>query len=166
MVISDPVYDVIKLLPGEIYFGNGNTQIVTLLGSCVTITVWHPLKKLGGMCHYLLPERGDSDKQVHGYYADDAVDYFVNKIHMTGAKPSDYEVKLFGGGNMFSGMGYDDRGFDVPGRNISTGKQLLKSNGFIIMSSDLGGPYYRNIRMNLWNGDVWVKRTLVSGDDE
>ena len=45
---------VISLLPGELYFGQRHL-LKTLLGSCVAITLWHPQRQLGGMCHFLLP---------------------------------------------------------------------------------------------------------------
>ena len=31
------------------------TRISTLLGSCVSITLWHRAKRIGGMCHYMMP---------------------------------------------------------------------------------------------------------------
>ena len=43
------------LLPGEFHFGDQDDRIITLLGSCVAITLWHPEKRIGGMCHYMLP---------------------------------------------------------------------------------------------------------------
>jgi hypothetical protein len=53
----------IFLQPGEFYFGDHETRIRTLLGSCVAITMWHPRLRIGGMCHYLLPmHRGRSGK--------------------------------------------------------------------------------------------------------
>ncbi|MBL8511280.1 MAG: chemotaxis protein CheD, partial [Betaproteobacteria bacterium] len=48
----------IFLQPGEFYFGDADTRIRTLLGSCVSITMWHPTRRIGGMCHYMLPTRG------------------------------------------------------------------------------------------------------------
>ena len=47
----------IFLLPGDFYFGNEYRVIKTLLGSCVSITMWSKRLKLGGMCHYKLPRR-------------------------------------------------------------------------------------------------------------
>ena len=48
----------VYLPAGKFHFGGGNVRVHTLLGSCVAITVWHPLKRVGGICHYLLPTRG------------------------------------------------------------------------------------------------------------
>lgn len=46
---------LVTLQPGEFHFGGANTRIQTLLGSCVAITLWHPIRRIGGMCHYMLP---------------------------------------------------------------------------------------------------------------
>ena len=40
----------IFLQPGDFYFGDENTRLRSLLGSCVSITMWHPTKLIGGMC--------------------------------------------------------------------------------------------------------------------
>jgi chemotaxis protein CheD len=47
----------IFLRPGDCYFGGQNTSIRTVLGSCVSMTFWHPQLRVGGMCHYMLPKR-------------------------------------------------------------------------------------------------------------
>lgn len=47
------------LQPGELFFGKEDVVVKTLLGSCIAITLWHPEQKQGGMCHYMLPTRGN-----------------------------------------------------------------------------------------------------------
>jgi len=56
------------------------------------------------MCHYMLPTRsnGKSDT-LDGRYADEAMEMFMREIRASGTRPSQYQVKLFGGGNMFPG---------------------------------------------------------------
>ena len=41
----------IFLQPGELWFGDEQTRIRTILGSCVAVTLWHPGRRIGGMCH-------------------------------------------------------------------------------------------------------------------
>ena len=45
--------------PGGFYFGDNENEIYTLLGSCVAVTLWHPFLNFAGMCHVILPERGN-----------------------------------------------------------------------------------------------------------
>lgn len=76
----------IFLQPGESYFGDKNTRIRTLLGSCVSITLWHPHLLIGGMCHYLLPDRGgkSSTGELDGRYADEAIQILLKEVRAAG----------------------------------------------------------------------------------
>ena len=160
MIAKDDTFQVIemKLAPGEFYFGGGYTRIHTLLGSCIAITLWHPQKHIGGMCHYLLPSRGINQRLTQGYFADESVMMFLNAVKKVGTRPADYEVKVFGGGNMFETLGYTSGLPNVPQNNISAGTALLQAHGFKIKSTDVGGVVHRKIFLELWNGDVWVQR--------
>jgi chemotaxis protein CheD len=159
---SGPVVDV-NLAPGDFYFGRRDVRIQTLLGSCVAITMWHPRKHVGGMCHYLLPARSTSKRLSRGYYADDAIALFLEAIGEHGTRPEDYDVKLFGGGNMLPAMGRDGGRDNVSSRNVESGLRLLREHGFRIKTSDVGGARSRKIYLELWNGDVWVQHGRALG---
>jgi chemotaxis protein CheD len=147
----------VTLAPGEFYFGDANTIIYTLLGSCIAITLWHPLKLIGGMCHYLLPVRGENKQLSDGHFADDAMAFFMKHLKLTDSFPDEYEVKLFGGGNMFACLQRANIGINVAEKNIAAGITLLAHHGFKIKKNDVGGDYYRMIHLELDTGDVWVK---------
>ena len=93
----------IFLQPGEFYFGEDKTRIRTLLGSCVAIVLWHPRLHIGGMCHYMLPQRPRKrqGEALDGRYAEDAMHMFMRELGRSGTNPADYQVKLFGAGQMF-----------------------------------------------------------------
>jgi chemotaxis protein CheD len=148
----------INLAPGEFYFGSGYNRIYTLLGSCVAITMWHPQMRIGGMCHYLLPSRGGNQRLGQGFYADEAVNMFLGEVRKAKTRPVEYEVKVFGGGNMFEKDDNVAHRMSVPKNNIVSGCRLLKQHGFVVKATDLGGSYYRKIFLELWNGDVWLQR--------
>jgi len=157
-MIDDSTVVDINLAPGSFFFGEGRKRIHTLLGSCVAITIWHPRYVVGGMCHYLLATRGANQRVENGYYADDAVQMFLKAIREYSTKPQEYEVKLFGGSNMFESLGHKMHAMNVSRSNIESGPLLLLQNGFHIKSSDLGGNRYRKLYLELWNGDVWVQK--------
>src|SRR5437867_1676153 len=96
----------IFLQPGEFYFGDKNTRIRTVLRSCVSISFWHAELLVGGMCHYMLPSRNNERRGAiaplsDGRYADEAIALLLKEIDATGASHREFQVKLFGGGNMF-----------------------------------------------------------------
>ena len=154
----------IFLQPGEFYFGGEKTRIRTLLGSCVAITLWHPRLHIGGMSHYMLssrprPKKGDA---LNGRYAVEVMEMFMRELKCSGTRPRDYQVKIFGGGRMFEHRGKDGKAPNDVGiseRNVRVGRELVTRYGFTFAAEDLGGNGHRNVVLDLWSGDVWVKKT-------
>ena len=89
----------ILIHPGELYFGNDAADVSTLLGSCVAVTLWHPLKHYVGMCHVVLTS--EKDKPNDTRYAKTAIQKFYDKLKAINTVPGDYVVEVYGGGNMF-----------------------------------------------------------------
>lgn len=174
----DNVVDIF-LQPGDFYFGDANTRIRTLLGSCVSITMWHPQLLIGGMCHYLLPSRNKHGVELDGHYADDAMQMFIREIKATNTRPSEYRVKLFGGGNMFPNIEMKkftpsgpkkssnkqksvvENCHDVPCKNVQAARNLMATYGFEIEAQDLGGIGHRHILFDIWSGNAWVRKHTV-----
>ncbi|MCW0504463.1 chemotaxis protein CheD [Aeromonas piscicola] len=146
----------IMLQPGEFFFGQDDTIIRTHLGSCVAITMWHPEQKRGGMCHYMLPSRGHNDDVLDGRYADEAIQLFINEISKYPAPIHEYEVKLFGGGNMFIEQQTLNT-MNVAIKNIKAAWQLTQHLGLSIKAHHLGHAGHRSLIFELANGNVWVR---------
>ncbi len=156
----------IFLQPGDHYFGDRDTRIRTVLGSCVSITFWHAQLLVGGMCHYMLPSR-DQERRTgagpmpDGRYADEAMLLLLKEIRAIGVPHKEYQVKMFGGGNMFpeANKQKDDH---IGQRNVETARRLIKQHGFVCMAEHLGGVGHRNVIFDVWNGDVWVRHSQIA----
>ncbi|TAL35024.1 MAG: chemotaxis protein CheD [Spirochaetes bacterium] len=150
-----PPYTVeVFLQPGEFYWGDEGTRIRTILGSCVAITVWHPGKMIGGMCHYLLSNNpSEESMEMDPRYGGDAIALILREIRKARTEPAEYHVKMFGGANMFPGIW----GSDIGRENIMHGKEHLARYGFSIRAAKLGGLRHHSIIFDLWTGNVWVK---------
>lgn len=160
MYLASPEAIEIFLQPGDFYFGDEHTRIRTILGSCISITMWHPRLKQGGMCHYMLPERrANSPRRLDGRYADDAIALFMRELLSNRTKPEDYEVKIFGGGRMFQRQRRAEmpKSMDVGTRNIEAGRRLLREHGFHIRAEHLAGDGHRNVIFDVASGNVWMK---------
>lgn len=143
------------LNPGDFYFGEGHTRISTLLGSCVSITLWHPRHRIGGMCHYMLAERQrPSGTPPDGRFGSEAFELFLHNVKAAGTRPSEYQAKLFGGANMLSGP--DGKQMDIGPRNVAYGRQLLVDRQIALMVEHVGGSGRRKLHFDLWSGDVWL----------
>lgn len=148
----------IYLQPGEYYFGDRETRIRTVLGSCVSISMWHPRLLIGGMCHYMLPERGGvSPATLDGKYADEAFRLLMLEAARHAAPLDEYEVKLFGGGNMFP-SNRRCNSEHIGRKNADFGQRLVNRHGLAWKASDLGGIGHRTVIFDIWSGHVWVRR--------
>ncbi|MDO8990163.1 MAG: chemotaxis protein CheD [Sideroxyarcus sp.] len=169
----------IFLQPGDFYFGDRDTRIRTLLGSCVSIVCWHPKKLIGGMCHYMLPTRGlRRSGELDGKYADEAMELFLREIYAANTMPSEYQVKLFGGGNMFPQAGNancprctPEAAYSRPDgacpkvhcRNRQVAYYLVQKYGFAIHAEHLGGLGHRQLLFDVWSGYAWMKHVPAKG---
>lgn len=145
------------LHPGDLFFGGAPSVAYTLLGSCVAVTIWHPQRRLGGMCHYLLAARqpGPSVRQLPaGYFAEDAFRFFDHKIQQYQLPAQEMEVKLFGGGNMF--VHNLEQSINVAANNVAAGKSMIQARGWNLLCASVGGSRYRKLYFDLNTGDVWL----------
>jgi len=149
------------LKPGEFYFCGENCQIHTILGSCIAITLWHPILHIGGMCHFVLPRHvspdsimGDSS-ELNGRYSDAAMFLFEREVIKHGTVLREYQAKIFGGSNMLSVSTLRDELIGT--RNTQAAIQHLADRGIALLVAHVGETGYRRIAFDVSNGDVWVK---------
>ena len=154
------IFDIF-LQPGDTYWGDRLTRIRTLLGSCVSIALWHPRLREGGMCHFMLPSRTkpSTDGALDGRYAEEAMEMLVAEMKRVGSRPGEYEAKLFGGGSMFISAEPEDA---VGERNIRVARDLAAKHGLRVVSESLGGPFFWRLHLEMWSGNVWVRKRPVS----
>lgn len=165
------------LKPGDLVFNNGSTMLSTLLGSCVSVVLWHPLLRIGGMCHFLLPKRNrDTIGPLSGLYADEAMLIFKHKIEQLGTRPQEYLVRLYGGANMFpdhyqtctdSGQIPSSLCESCPSSRISCHNchaafSQSKKHGFLVKDAELGGNVCRTITLNTVDGTILIRATEMT----
>jgi chemotaxis protein CheD len=150
---------------GEVYFGQGDLQVETLLGSCVAITLWHPARHFGGLCHFVLPERRHAPRvdangePLHeapdGRYGDEALSRLLEQVRQHRTRIADYTVKVFGGGNV---LGLPPTKTRIGQANADFALDILRQHHIPVTAQDVAGEGYRYLRFDLNNGDVWVRR--------
>jgi chemotaxis protein CheD len=150
----------IFLQPGEVYFGDRNTRIRTVLGSCIAMVFWHPILLIGGMCHYMLPSRAHESKktgmELDGRYGCESMIIMAQEMSRSDTQPRDYQVKIFGGGNMFpSKRNLDAR--HIGFKNVEAARDLVNRHKLFCVAEHLGDVGYRNIVFDIWSGHTWVR---------
>ena len=92
MAIEDPAIRRLFLSPGEIICASEPTLVTTVLGSCVSVTLWDKDRRVGGLNHFVLPKGGPSSR-----YGDTAMLELLEAVLDLGAHLRSLEAKVFGG---------------------------------------------------------------------
>lgn len=150
--------------PGEYEFTNEQFCLRTTLGSCVAITLWHPKRRLGAMCHFMLPERERrhaANDVLDPRYADEALELMLREARRHRTELCEYEVKVFGGGNMFPNRGCGTAEANIAMRNVAAADRVLSRAGLRVRARHVGGNGYRNIIFDVAEGEAWVRHVVL-----
>ncbi|RXN84709.1 chemotaxis protein CheD [Achromobacter aloeverae] len=146
------------LQPGSYIVGDARFRVRTILGSCVSITLWHPGRREGAMSHFLLASRPrHGDQPLDGRYGAEAVHLMVRALERKGIGVQECEAKIFGGGNMFPDRPHPHV-VDIGRRNGEAARELLRQYGVAVRSEHLFGSGHRQVIFSMATGDVWVKQ--------
>jgi len=142
---------VVYLKPGESSIAREACRIETVLGSCVSVTLYCPVTHMGAMNHAMLPEGCDSDR-----FVGTSLDRLLSRLAACGVCRPQLEAKMFGGANSF----YSPKGgFRHVGElNVEASMQWLEQNRIRLINSDIGGRVGRKIVFLSGSGKVYVKR--------
>ncbi|HEY6010651.1 MAG TPA: chemotaxis protein CheD [Nitrospirota bacterium] len=162
---------VVYLKPGEIHIAEHPTLIITVLGSCLAVTMFSRRTGHGAMCHGLLPkckgERSCCGGCLEKFrFVDCSIEQMVKMFDKLKIKRRDIEVKVFGGSDMFS------REIKIPGlvsigrQNVQTAELVLQREGLAIAKMDVGGLQGRKILFYTDTGDVLLKRLTKVNDPD
>ncbi|OZI32510.1 chemotaxis protein CheD [Bordetella genomosp. 10] len=146
------------LQPGDYFVGDAEFRVRTILGSCVSITLWHPRRREGAMSHFLLASRPrHGNAPLDGRYGAEVVQLMLQELEQKGIRVRECEAKIFGGGNMFPGRRHPHVG-DIGRRNGEAARKLLRQRGISVRSEHLFGSGHRQVIFNIATGDVWVRQ--------
>lgn len=148
------------LLPGALAFGPAPLRLRTLLGSCVAVVVWHPVLRLGGMCHYLLPQRGAQrlGAPADGHYATEALALLTDCMQ-TYAAAAQFRAYICGGASCIE-RGAPTAGLsDIGGSNVEAADQWCLEQGLAVWHRDTGGGAGRHVHFDMANGALQVRAT-------
>ena len=113
--------------------------MVTVLGSCVSACLHDPVRGIGGINHFLLPEADASDRRVVNY-GSWAMEALINALLHRGARKERLEAKLFGGARVLS------LASDIGRANAAFAEGFLRNEGIACTARSLGGTAARKLR--------------------
>jgi len=126
------------------------------LGSCVGITLFDQVRKIGGMAHCMLPTSKGFEGQNIAKFVDSAVVELVNQLVRTGASRTALVAKIAGGAHMF-GRSQNNDMLKIGERNATAGLAILRQLSIPVKANDTGGSHGRTIELNLETGSLKIK---------
>ena len=125
------------------------------LGSCIGVTVWDPVTRVGGLLHYMLATPSDRAKaeQARAMYAVSGVPALFREVYALGAVKERLIVCAAGGAGILA----DSVGFDIGKRNQAILRRLFIKNGIALHAEDVGGSDARHLYLDLSTGTVTVR---------
>ena len=137
-------------------------EIVTYgLGSCVAVTAYDPIRRVGGMAHYMLPDSKIDPVQAESkpfMFADTALPRLFEAVLRLGADKSRLFVSVTGGARA---VGAET---GVGNRNRLAAKKLLWRAGILVSRELTGGSDPRQVRLRLRDGHLDVRVASSEGE--
>ena len=150
--------NVIKVGMADLNIAKSPDSLTTLgLGSCIGLTLYDPVAKIGGLVHYMLP---DSTKLKNNSniakFGDTGIRELYKKMIEKGASPTRMVAKIAGGAKMFEVSGLSSVG-NVGERNAEEAKIILKELKVRLVAEDTGLNYGRTVVLNCENEEYLIK---------
>jgi len=132
------------------------------LGSCIGVTIYDPIIRVGGLLHYMLPESQIDPLKAQKnpfMFADTGIPLLFKEAYRFGAAKNRLIVKIAGGSQIMDDSGF----FNIGKRNYNALRKILWKNNVMIKAEDVGGQVSRTVRLDVGSGKVWVR---YSGEEE
>ena len=127
---------------GQVEASRTALRLHTVLGSCVSVCLYEPHARIGGMNHILVPS-SESDGGCEARYGlesrcgVEAMELLINAMMSLGADRRKFLAKAFGGGNVLPMF----REPTLGELNIRFVRQFLKSECIPLVAERLGGEH-------------------------
>jgi chemotaxis protein CheD len=144
---------LVFLEPGALHCAERPTIISTILGSCVSVCLWDPRLRLGGMNHYMLPT-ADGRSLPSPRYGDVAIDQLMQEMTSRGCRREQLVAKLFGGAEVLPTGSTKET---IGQQNIRQAMSCLKAYRIAVVAKRTGGTRGLSVKFNTDTGEVLVR---------
>jgi chemotaxis protein CheD len=126
------------------------------IGSCIVITLYDSMRRIGALAHPMLPAPDLDQKSFR--YIEPAIDTILSELQKLGAAKEELEAKLVGGASMFKV--FDENPGAIGTKNVEAAKKKLENESIKIVANDTGGNVGRTVIFDLTTGLVEVKTKI------
>lgn len=143
------------LHPGQIFATAESCAVTTILGSCVSVCLWDPIAKIGGINHFLLPfDAGGGHAAPR--FGNLAVRHLIDKLLGLGVRQDHLRAKLFGGACVLDA--FRNRENHLGNQNVQVARAVLAAANVPIVGEDVEGQKGRKLIFYTDNGSAWIKQ--------
>ena len=125
------------------------------LGSCVGITAYDRIRKVGGLLHAMLPQRRNGDNNLTKF-VDTGLVELLNRMVALGAKREQMIWRFAGGAQMLTAPGMSDR-FNIGQQNVTMTQEMITRHRLNLTACETGGYQGRTLRLLPTTGEVTVR---------
>ena len=137
---------------GQILLGEAPSVLVSVLGSCVGVALYDPVRRCGALAHIVLP-RAEGRTAAPGKFADTAVPAAIEQLEAAGASRRRLQAQLAGGAAMFASNGP----LHIGEANLNAVVAALAEAGIPVVGRHVGGRQGRRIRFATDTGAATVQ---------
>ncbi len=126
------------------------------LGSCLGVTIFDPVTRVGGLLHLMLPDsslNAAKAAQQPAMFADTGVAALFRAAYQMKADKYRVQICVAGGAQVMDASGF----FNIGKRNFESVSALLERHGLRILAAEVGGLVSRTISLNVGTGEVRLK---------
>lgn len=134
-------------------------KLITVgLGSCVGVTLFDSMLRLGGMVHIMLADSTlFRDVSNPAKFADTGVPLLVEEMLARGASRLRLQAKMAGGSQMFQFSGAGTSQLNIGPRNVEQCRKVLGQLGIRVVGEDIGGSIGRTMILETRTGAVTIR---------
>jgi len=149
------------LNPSKIFVSQQAYEVITILGSCVSVCLFDNKQHIGGINHYMLPFWNGKDLPSPKF-GSIAIEKLINKMIDMGANKKDIIAKVFGGSEVIQAT---NNIFRIGQKNVEIAHQMLEKERISVISQSTGNHLGRKVLFRTSTGEVlmkFVKRQQIS----
>ena len=150
--------ELIKVGMADLKVGRAPDTLTTLgLGSCIGLTLYDPVSKIGGLVHYMLPDSTKLKNNTNiAKFGDTGIRELLKQVLASGSNQRRLVAKIAGGACMFEMSGLSSVG-NVGARNAEAAKEILKELKIPLVAEDTGLNYGRTVELKCETGEYVIK---------
>lgn len=140
------------LVPGDLTVHTAPANVKTILGSCVGVCLWDPIRHFGGVNHFLLATPRSDDPPDNRFGAV-ATPRLIQELVRHGAQVPDLRAAVIGGGRPVSAL----QSTTIGEENVAVALAVLRAHHIRVVRRETGGTHGRKLLFNTFSGELVVR---------